>query len=178
MLNYNFLKVKSWLSCRRCEAGHQRNKNIKDWIGIEDKPDIIRMQTQTYIFIFLYVYIEIYAIDSYWYMSLFVCKIYIYCPPNPPYIWKPSAAIQGEGRRSALCQWLVCSVLLLIRVIMDKIIDGDFVSHVSFEKKHECDCSFKVRRWVILNYFLKGKNHDFHANMKWTHVKDLIQLIN
>lgn len=43
----------------------------------------------------------------------------------------------GEAKSQPLSWWLVCSVLFFIRVIIDKIIEGDFVRHLAFEKKDE-----------------------------------------
>lgn len=50
---------------------------------------------------------------------------------------------KAEGRRPALCWWPVFSVFLFICVILYKIIECGFVNHLTFERKHKCDCSLK-----------------------------------
>ena len=74
-------------------------------------------------------------------MSVHVCAQNLYLfpapPQNPPYIWKAPTTMPGEAKSQPLSWWLVCSMLLFIRVIIDKIIEGDFVRHLAFEKKDE-----------------------------------------
>jgi hypothetical protein len=86
--------------------------------------------------------------------------VYLFIFPINPHSWETIHYMQGAHRlskwRATFTSVTIFSVLLLIRINMDKIMCADFVGHLTSTKKHKCDCSFQLCRWVVIK-FLKGK---------------------
>lgn len=40
----------------KCESSQERKKDIRGWVGVKDKPNIMYTQTQTDVCMYLYIY--------------------------------------------------------------------------------------------------------------------------